>query len=222
MDLTLANIKQDPQIDEFINQTDRKLNAMKYTDHGRRHANITADRAMMVARKVGFKENEVEYSGIAGYCHDMGNFLGRDLHHHWASMLFHQVFSHQTEDVDGLVAIMQAISNHDKDRARLTNNTSAALIVADKSDVHRDRVKHRNKEKIKKDIHDRVNYAITKNDLDVNEGAKTITLLLELDQKFTPIMDYFEIFLHRMKYCRKASEYLGYKFKLVMNDFELL
>lgn len=222
MDLTLANIKQDEQIDEFITQTDKKLTAMEYTDHGRRHANIVADRAMMIARNVGFKDNEIEYAGIAGYCHDMGNFIGRDLHHHWASMLFHQVFGHQTHDIRGLVAIMQAISNHDKDKARLTNNISAALIIADKSDVDRDRVEKKDVEKIKREIHDRVNYAVTENDLDVNAGAKTITLLLKLDQKFTPVMDYFEIFLHRMKYCRKASEYLGYKFRLIINDFELL
>ncbi|MFC1780338.1 phosphohydrolase [Patescibacteria group bacterium] len=222
MDLTLSNIKQNPQIEEFIDQTDRKLDAINYSDHGRRHAGIVSDRAMMIAKKVGFEENEIEYAGIAGFCHDMGNFLGRDLHHHWASILFHQVFNSKTDDVKGLVAIMQAISNHDKDTARLTNNISAVLILADKSDVHRDRVKDRNKEKIQEDIHKRVNYSIKRNDLDVNPDTKVITLMLKLDIKFTPVMDFFEVFTGRMNYCRKSADYLGYKFRLVINDFELL
>lgn len=222
MDLTLPNIKQTSQIDEFITQTDKKLNAMEYTDHGRRHAKIVADRAQMVARKAGFKDNEVEYAGIAGYCHDMANFFDRRLHHYWAGLFFHQIFATQSEDVEGLTVIVQAIANHDKSEARLTNNISAALIIADKSDVHRDRVKQRNKEKVMEDIHDRVNYSITRNDLDVNPDTKVVTLMMQLDTKITPVMDFFEIFLHRMNYCRKSAEYLGYKFKLVINDFELL
>jgi len=222
MDLTLPNIKQNPQIDEFITQTDKKLDAMDYTDHGRRHAKIVADRAQMVARKAGFKDNEVEYAGIAGYCHDMANFYDRRFHHFWAGLFVHQIFGSQTDDVEGLIAIVQAIANHDKSEARLTNNISAALIIADKSDVHRDRVKQRNKEKIMEEIHDRVNYSITRNDLDVNPDTKVVTLMMQLDSKITPVMDFFEIFLHRMNYCRKSAEYLGYKFKLVINDFELL
>ncbi len=222
MDLTLSNIKQDPQIDVFISETDRKLNAMKYTDHGRRHAGIVADRARMIARKIGLSEKEVEYAGIAGYCHDMGNFFDRKLHHYWGGLLFHQVFSGKTEDVEGLTAVVQAIANHDKDEARLTNNISAVLIIADKSDVHRDRVKERDKNKIMEDIHSRVNYSVKRNDLDVNESSKLITLMLKLDIKDTPIMDFFEIFVQRMNYCRKAAEYLGYKFKLSINDFKLL
>lgn len=222
MDLTLANVKQNSHIDEFIMQTEKKLTAMNYTDHGKRHINIVAERAQMLSRKVGFKKNEIEYSGIAGYCHDMGNFMGRDLHHHWASILFHQVFSNRTEDVEGIVAVMQAISNHDKERARLTNNITAALIIADKSEVHRDRVRVKDKGQIMEDIHNRVNYSVTRSDLDVNPSSKVITLLLELDTKITAVMDYFEIFIPRMKYCRTSAEYLGYKFKLVINDFEVL
>jgi hypothetical protein len=137
-------------------------------------------------------------------------------------MLFHQVFSTQVDDIEGLAEIMQAIANHDKEEARLTNNISAALIIADKSDVHRDRVKEKNIEKIKADIHNRVNYSVTRNDLDVNEGAKIISLLIELDTKITPIIDYFQIFLQRMDYCKEGAEYLGYKFRLLINDFELM
>jgi metal-dependent HD superfamily phosphatase/phosphodiesterase len=222
MDLTLSNIKQNPQIDEFISQTDKKLDAMNYSDHGRRHSGIVSDRAMMIAREVGFKENEIEYAGIAGFCHDMGNFYDRKLHHYWAGLFFHQIFSNQTDDVQGLTSIIQAIANHDKEEARLTNSISAALIIADKSDVHRDRVKESNKDKIHEDIHKRVNYSVTRNDLDVNADTKVVTLMLKLDTKFTPVMDFFEVFTGRMNYCRKSAEYLGYKFRLVINDFELL
>ncbi len=226
MQLTLSSIKENPAIDRFISETDKKLNALNYTDHGRRHANIVADRAQMIAGKVGLSEEEVEYAGIAGFCHDMGNFLDRVQHHYWASLLFYQTFHGETDDIEGLTAIMQAIANHDKSVARLTNNISAALIIADKSDVHRDRVKVKVRKSVenggKEDIHNRVNYAIKRNDLDVNEDTKVITLMLKLDQKFTPVMDYFEIFLKRMKYCRQSAEYLGYRFRLVINDFELL
>lgn len=222
MDLTLNNVKQDEQVQEFIMLTDRKLDAMKYSDHGRRHVTIVADRAMMIARKAGFSDNEIEYAGIAGYCHDMGNFIDRVQHHYWGSLLFHQVFQGQTEDIEGLAEIMQAIANHDKDEARLTNNISAALILADKSDVHKDRVRQHDKEEIKKDIHARVNYSVKRNDLDVNEDTRVVTLMLKLDTKITPIMDYFEIFIGRMNYCRKAAEYLDFKFKLVINNSELL
>lgn len=222
MDLKLDNIKQDSQILEFIRQTDIKLNAMNYTDHGKRHSKIVSDRAMKIARKVNFSSSEIEYAGIAGFCHDMGNFLDRKKHHYWASILFHQVFSSQTDDVKGLVAITQAIANHDKNEARLTNIISAALIIADKSDVHRDRVKEDKLELIKDDIHNRVNYSVTKNDLDIDPQNKIISLILQLDIKMTPVMDYFEIFVHRMKYCRLSAEYLDFEFKLIINNNQLL
>lgn len=222
VDLTLSNIKSNPQILEFIRQTDVRLNAIKYTDHGRRHAQIVSDRAMMIARKAKFSEEEIEYSGISGFCHDMGNFLDRTYHHFWSSMLFHQTFSSQTEDIEGLAAIMQAIANHDKEEIKLTNRISAALIIADKSDVHRDRVREKDKERILENIHDRVNYSVTKNDLDINSDMKIISLLLDLDTKFTALMDYFQIFWERMDYCRKSAEYLGYQFKLVINNTQII
>src|SRR4030042_4255459 len=129
MDLTLVNVKQDSYIDEFITETDKKLNAMMYTDHGRRHAGIVSDRSMMVARNVGFNPNEIEYAGIAGYCHDMANFYDRKLYHFWGGLFFFNIFAAKTEDVEGVTMITQAIANHDKDEARLTNNISAALII---------------------------------------------------------------------------------------------
>lgn len=219
--ITFNQVKQNPQIQNFIKLTDEKLEAMNYTDHGQRHANITKERAMMVAKKVGLNQKEIEYSGIAGYCHDMGNFLDRKQHHYWTALLFHQVFSDH-EDYKGVAQIIQAIANHNKDEARLTNNVSATLILADKSDVDRSRVVEKDINRIKESIHDRVNYSVTDSDLEIDSDKKVIELEIKLDTKITPIMDYFEIFLPRMNYCRKASEYLGFKFKLEINEFELL
>lgn len=219
--LTLNFVKKNLQIDQFLESTDEKLRAIGYTDHGKRHANIVADRAEMIAKKIGLSESEIEYCGIAGYCHDMGNFLGRNLHHHWAALLFHQVFNTQTTDYSGLTSIMEAISNHDKDEATLTNKTSAVLIIADKSDVHRDRVRTKDTKKIKSDIHDRVNYSVFQNDLLVDSDKRIVSLLLKLDASVTPVMDYFEIFIDRMNYCRVSAEFLGYRFKLSINEFEL-
>lgn len=220
--LTLQLVKSDKQIDQFLESTDEKLRAIGYTDHGKRHANIVADRAEMISRKIGLNEREIEYCGIAGYCHDMGNFLGRELHHHWAALLFHQVFQNQTSDVNGLTSVMEAVSNHDKDEATLTNKISAVLIVADKSDVHRDRVRAKDIKEIRADIHDRVNYSVFENDLNVDLGKKLISLILKLDTSITPVMDYFEIFVDRMNYCRNSAEYLGFKFRLSINEFELI
>ena len=117
---------------------------------------------------------------------------------------------------------MQAIANHDKSEARLTSNVSAVLILADKSDVDRSRVIYKDIEEIKNSIHDRVNYSVIDSDLDIEVDRKIIELELELDTNFTPIMDFFEIFVSRMNYCKEASEYLGYKFKIKINDLELL
>jgi metal-dependent HD superfamily phosphatase/phosphodiesterase len=205
MDLKLLDIKQNSQIDEFITQTDKKLNDLDFPDHGRRHANIVCGRAIKIAKTIELTENDIEYCAVAGYCHDIGNFIDRKLHHYWGSILFHQIFSNKTNDIEGLSNIVQAIANHDKEEARITNNISAVLIIADKSDVHRDRVKEKDKSKIMSDIHNRVNYSVIRNDLDINKDTKVITLLLKLDTKITPIIDYFEIFLKRMKYCRSSA-----------------
>ena len=219
--ITLSQVKQNPQIQNFIKLTDEKLEAMKYTDHGKRHLNIVSDRSRMIAKKIGLPLNEIEYCAIAGYAHDIGNFLDRIQHHYWGALLFHQVFSNH-EDYKGVAQIMQAIANHDKSEARLTSNVSAVLILADKSDVDRSRVIYKDIEEIKNSIHDRVNYSVIDSDLDIEVDRKIIELELELDTNFTPIMDFFEIFVSRMNYCKEASEYLGYKFKIKINDLELL
>lgn len=219
--LTLKQIKNNLQVFEFINQTEASMKALGYTEHGFRHANLVSRRAQQLAKEIGLSKNGQEITAIAGYCHDMGNFLGRSGHHYWGALLFHQIFQNDFSAKD-LSWIMQAIVNHDKNTMKLTNPVSAIVVLADKSDVNRSRVEIMPLDKIKADIHDRVNYAATKTDLKVNKAKKRILLTIKIDRKYVPIMEYFEIFTERMAYCRQAADYLGYKFNLVINNFKLL
>lgn len=221
MKLTLNQIKKDRKIYDFITQTEAYMDALGYTDHGFRHVSIVCDRSRSLAKKIGLSAKDQELAGISGYCHDMGNFLGRTQHHYWSAILFSQIFMERVSDADDISTIMQAIVSHDKDELKLVNAVSAILILADKSDVHRTRVKERNLDKIKTDIHDRVNYSVTDNDLMVDEVKKEIILKLILDTNFTDTMEYFEIFSGRMTYCRMAAIYLGYDFVLMINDTKL-
>lgn len=219
--LTFAKVKNNPQVLEFIKRTEKALTDLQYTDHGLKHTALVADRARTIAKEIGLSGRERELSAIAGFCHDMGNFLGRTQHHYWGALLFHQIFS--KENPRELSLIMQAIANHDKGKEmKLASPISAVVVLADKSDVRRSRVLEKSLEKIKQDIHDRVNYAVTDCKLGINKKSRIITLTLKIDNKFCPIMDYFEIFTERMVYCRQSAKFLGYNFGLVINQFKLL
>lgn len=222
MKLTLKLVKENPKIQDFIKQTEKYLDSMGYTDHGQRHINIASDRAKSIAKKIGMSVREQELSAIAAYCHDMGNFLGRTQHHYWAALLFSQVFLNEADNPNDVSTIAQAIVSHDKDDLKIVSKVTAVLILADKSDVHRSRVKKSKSQNLKKDIHDRVNYAIIDNSLIVKPTSKIITLRLKLDLKFSAPLEYFEIFTERMAFCRVAAKYLGYKFSLEINNFKLL
>lgn len=219
--LTLNDIKRNLQILEFITQTEKALAILGYTEHGMRHANLVADRARNIAKEVGLSKVEQELSSIAGFCHDMANFISRDYHHYLASTLFSQIFLKDFRP-QHLALIMQAISNHDKEEMKFSHPISAVVVLADKSDVHRSRVITSEIEQIKGDIHDRVSYATTYNKLKISKKTKRITLSLKIDTNFVPIMEYFEIFIQRMTYCRTAANYFDYKFNLVINNFKLL
>lgn len=220
MKLTLEGVKKNPYVDNFIQQTEKYLKAIGYTDHGPRHVGIVADRCMMLARQLKLSPHEIELAGIAGYCHDMGNYLGRTQHHYWAAMMFSQIFIPEADPAD-VSRVAQAIVSHDKDELKIVDKLSAILIIADKSDVHRDRVIRKDFRGIAGDIHDRVNYAATSNTLKVNPLRKQIVLKISIDTKEASPMDYFEIFSERMSFCRVAAEYLGYKFVLIINNFKL-
>ncbi len=219
--ITFSSVQKNPLILEFIRQTEVSLAALSYTEHGLRHATLVSDRARNVAKEIELSPKEADLAAISGFCHDMGNFLGRTNHYYWSAILFSQIFASQAPPKD-ISLIMQAIANHDKEEMRFTSAVSAIVVLADKSDVHRKRVIERSIEKIKNDIHDRVNYATTESRLKINRNSKRIILTLKIDTKFVPIMEYFEIFTQRMAYCRTAAEYLGYDFVLIINNIELL
>ncbi len=218
---TLTQIKNNPQVLEFIRQTEITLGALGYNEHGLRHSNLVADRARAIAQKIGLTDREQEMCAIAGFCHDMGNFLGRTHHHYWGALLFHQIFAGQNPNEVSI--IMQAIANHDKQsEMKFSNPVSAVVVLADKSDVHRSRVKKTSMAEIQADIHSRVNYGATHSKIKIDKPKKRITLVLKIDKKVVPIMQYFEIFTDRMVYCRQAAEFLGWRFGLLINNIELL
>ncbi len=221
--LTLSQVKKNPQVLEFIQQTEITLAALSFTDHSLRHANLVADRARNIAKEIGLNKNDQELAAITSFCHDMGNFISRSHHNYFAALLFYQVFTNNFSPKE-MAIIMQAISNHDKSQEDMSfaNPISAIVVLADKSDVHRSRVTSQKMEDIKRDIHDRVNYATKECRLKVDKTKKRITLTLKIDTNFVPIMEYFEIFTDRMVFCRLAAQYLDYNFGLVINNFRLL
>jgi len=221
--ITFSQVKKNPQILQFIKQTEAVLAALSFTDHGLRHSTLVSDRARSVAKELGLINREQELAAIASFCHDMANFVSRTYHNYFGAILFHQVFQNDLKPKE-MTAIMQAIANHDKkiEDISLISPIAAILVLADKSDVCRSRVTTKDMNKIKSDIHDRVNYATEKSHLKIDKRNKRITLTLKIDTKFVPLMEYFEIFTKRMVYCREAAKHLGYDFGLVINNFKLL
>lgn len=219
--ITFNDVRKNPYILEFINKSSRALGFYNYTDHGVDHLNLVAQRCREISEKISFSKKNQELCAIAGFCHDMGNFIDRKNHEHWGALLFQTVFQDKMPPKD-MVIIMQAIANHDDYHAKILNSIGAILVIADKSDVRKTRVVTKDSRIIEKDIHNRVNFAVEENHLDIDTAGKIITLRLKIDTQFVPIMEYFEIFTDRMIQCRKAAQFLGYKFGLIINDFKLL
>jgi uncharacterized protein len=219
--INLETVQKNKYILEFIKQTDMALDSIGYTDHGMRHAKLVAERSRELAKKIGLSERDQELCAIAGFCHDMGNFFARTNHHYWGALLFSQIFMNQLEPEE-LTVLVQAISNHDREEMRFTNSIAAVTVLADKSDTNRSRVKQVDMANLKMDIHDRVNYAVEESGIEVDPEKKEIKLILKIDTKFCPIMEYFAIFTGRMMYCRQAADALGYNFSLEINHFKLL
>lgn len=217
----LEKVKNNPLVLEFIKRSKEVLKAQSFTDHGLEHSELVSARASELARKIGFSQREQELSAIAGLVHDFGNFLDRRYHDSLGALLFQNIFQRDFDPVE-LSLIMEAIASHDDFEKEFASPISAVLTLADKSDVRRSRVLVKDKEEIKGDVHDRVNYAATSNYLKINKERKLITLILTIDTSFVPVMEYFEIFTQRMVQCRKAAKFLGYKFGLIINKFKLL
>jgi uncharacterized protein len=216
--VTLEDVQQDPQLSLYISSADRVMDAMGFTEHGFRHANLVARIAFQVLHRLGYTEREAELAQVAGYLHDVGNALARDAHGQTGAVLVHQALQERAKGSD-LMPILAAIANHEEREGTAVSPISAAVILADKSDVHRSRV--RKPFELGNDIHDRVNYAVEQSFLRVDSDARTVSLELTIDTAISQVMEYFEIFLGRMQMCRIAAEHLESRFRLVMNGQEL-
>ncbi|MFN8232736.1 MAG: HD domain-containing protein [Actinomycetota bacterium] len=216
--VTLEDVQADPQLSSFIASADRVMDAIGFTEHGFRHANLVARISYQVLHRLGFTEREAELARVAGYLHDVGNMLTREVHAQTGGLLVYQALRERTEAAD-LAAIVAAVANHEEDDGFAVSPVSAAVILADKSDVHRSRV--RRSGQIAFDIHDRVNHAVEQSFLRVDSDARTVTLELTIDTGISQVMEYFEIFLGRMQMCRHAAERLDARFRLVINGAEL-
>jgi uncharacterized protein len=221
--LKLNEIKKHPIIKECIKKSEEYLDYLGYTDHGERHSNLVANRSKKLASDLKMSERDQELAAVAGYCHDMGNFLQRSNHCYTGAMLFLQLFLNENDDSRGVLEVMQAIASHDEQKKiEIVSKIGAILILADKTDVHRDRVRNNNIQNLKEDIHDRVNYSVIESLFNFDKKSREITLKLKIDKKVTGVMEYFEIFTERMIFCRKAANYLKCDFVLIINDFKLL
>ena len=218
--ITLKDIKENQELDALIRGAQKQLNAIGYTEHGHRHISIVSKRAGDILEKLGYPERTVELTRIAGYMHDIGNCVNRVDHAHTGAILAYNILREMGMPIEEITEIMMAIGNHDENTGTAVSDISAALILADKSDVHRDRVVNKNLSTF--DIHDRVNYAVTNADLIMNEKERKITLNLTIDTKICPVLDYFEIFMERTMMCKYAAKYLKIWFELIINDTKLL
>lgn len=215
MSITLEDVKRNPAVRAYIQKSDESLKVIGYTEHSFAHVTKVAVTARDILSKTGHSERDGELAAVAGYLHDIGNLVNRNRHETSGALMAFQILTAMGTDVEEIATIVTAIGNHDEATAFPVNDVAAALIIADKTDVRRSRV--RDKETIVLDIHDRVNYAVVDSRVDVLPEEKAIRLTLTIDTEICPISEYFEIFLSRMILCRKAAERLGYRFGLVIN-----
>ncbi len=216
LSISIEDIKQDAKVRLYIEGADKYLDAIGYTEHNVRHAAKVSEVAGNILKTLKHPEKDVILAEVAGYLHDMGNFLGRQNHDQLGAILSKDILDNFNVDAGDAIRIMGAIGIHERENIGIHDPVSAALLIADKADVHRSRV--RNTSMIKCDIHDRVNYAATESDLVVDTEAKTIVLSLTIDTEVSQVMEYFEIFLSRMIVCKKATQTLGCEFQLLINN----
>jgi len=218
--ITLSDVEKNPKVRSYIQSADDLLAALGYTEHGFRHAGFVAKVARNVLLKLGYSDRMAELAAIAGYLHDVGNICGREMHGPAGALIAFRLLEDMGMDSSEIGKIMIAISNHEEERGIPMDPVTAALILADKSDVHYSRV--RNPDIISFDIHDRVNYAVRRSFLNVDRDRKRIALEIEIDTEISQVMEYFEIFLTRMLISRKATHVLGCEFGLMINGVKLL
>lgn len=220
MTVTFEDVRRSPEIRTYITQADASLSALGFTEHSFAHVTKCAETACGLLRDLGYDEHQQELACIAGYMHDIGNVVNRHDHAISGATMAFRILDKMGMAPADVASVITAIGHHDDKTAFPVNAVAAALILADKTDVRRSRV--RNKETIRFDIHDRVNYAAEESSLTLDKEAKTLTLTLTINTQVSAVMDYFEIFLDRMTLCRKASDFFGLSFKLNINGSTLL
>ncbi len=210
--VTLQMVKNHPDVQAYIDKADEFLGNIGYTEHGRRHANYVAYNAGRILREFGYEEKSCELAAIAGYVHDIGNVVNRPTHPATGAYLAHHFLRELGMPLEDVLTVMGAVGNHDEDCCEPVSEVGAALIIADKADVHRSRV--RSPKEIKFDIHDRVNYAVRRAELKLDVNKKIISLELDIDKDISDMVEYFEIFTTRMVACRRAAKLLGCTFEV--------
>ena len=214
------DITKNKEINAYLEKGNANLGQLGFTDHSQAHCVQVAQQAGKILQRFGYSQREIELVKIAGYMHDIGNAINRTHHAEYGALLANDLLKDTDMSIEDRVTVISAIGNHDESTGDPEDVISAALIIADKTDVRRSRV--RQKEKSTFDIHDRVNYAVTEAKLKVNEEKKVITLNLKIDENICSMLEYFEIFLQRMLMCRRACEMLGAKFKMTANGSKIV
>ena len=218
--ITFEELKSNRAINAYIAKADESLLSLGYTEHSFAHVTKVAKTAGYILETLGFSEHEIELVKIAGYLHDIGNLVNRIEHSQSGAVMAFRILDNLHMDAEDIATVTTAIGNHDEGTGVAVNAVAAALILADKSDVRRSRV--RNSDISSFDIHDRVNYSVKRSVLKINEEHTIIKLKLTVDTRYGSVMDYFEIFMNRMIMCRKAAEKLNLQFKLIINEQPLI
>jgi metal-dependent HD superfamily phosphatase/phosphodiesterase len=218
--ITLEDVKNNKEVQALIEGTEKQLNVLGFTEHSIRHISIVSKRAADILRTFGHSEERIELAKIAGYLHDIGNCVNRVDHAQSGALLAYNILKDIGMCDKDRIEIMMAIGNHDEQTGTAVSDISAALILADKSDVHRDRVVNKNIATFGK--HDKVNYAVTNTKLDLDKEGRKVILNINIDTEICPVLDYFEIFMDRTMMSKYAAKYLGIWFELVINNTKLL
>jgi len=220
MMVSFKEVKENEAIAEYIRKADSSLIALGYTEHSFAHVGKVVSVTEYIMQTLGFDEKDIELAKIAAYMHDIGNLVNRVDHSQSGAIMAFRILDNMGMEAADIATVVTAIGNHDEGTGVPVNEMSAALILADKSDVRRSRVRNRDESTF--DIHDRVNYSVTHSNLAISEDRGEILLELEIDSNYSSVMDYFEIFMKRMILCRKAAERLGMRFRLKINGQILL
>ena len=218
--VTYQDVSSSEEIKSYIRQADASLVALGYTEHSFAHVVRVATVTQNILTELGYDPRTVELARIAGFMHDIGNVVNRIDHAQSGAVMAFRILDKMGMEPNEVAQVIAAIGNHDEHTAYPVNALAAALILADKSDVCRSRVRNRDVPSF--DIHDRVNYSVVQSSLKTDVESRTFTLVLTVDTGVSPVADYFEIFLERMMLCRRAAQFFGYRFGLKINGTQLM